>query len=142
MGDVTDGHIDGLACFARPGVILLETARNPEDPRYKILQKNRRALEGTTDAKGRPIEIVPIEEAWEAEQEGSTYCISYINFYLANGGVVIPKYGVPGDARAMTVVERAFPDRRIVQVDINKIAIGGGGIHCITQQQPVTGVQT
>ena len=56
--------------------------------------------------------------------------------------MVIPKYGVPGDARAMTVVERAFPDRRIVQVDINKIAIGGGGIHCITQQQPVTGVQT
>ena len=65
--DVTDGHIDGLACFARPGLILLETARDLEDPRYRILQENRRALEGATDARGRPIEIVPIEEAWEVE---------------------------------------------------------------------------
>jgi agmatine deiminase len=135
-GDVTDGHIDGLACFARPGLLLLESARDPEDPRYRVLQENRRALEGATDAKGRPIEIVPIEEAWEAPPEGNTFCISYINFYLANGAVVMPRYDVPGDARALGVVERAFPDRRVVQVEINKIAIGGGGIHCITQQQP------
>lgn len=135
-GDVTDGHVDGLACFVRPGLLLLETAKDPEDPRYEILQENRRALDGATDARGRPIEIVPIEEAWEAEPEGSSYCISYINFYLANGAVVMPQYDVPGDARALAVVQRAFPDRDVIQVDIKKIAIGGGGIHCITQQQP------
>jgi agmatine deiminase len=136
-GDVTDGHVDGLACFARPGLVLMETAFDPSDPRYEILQENRRALEGATDARGRAIEIIPIEEAWEAEREGDAYCISYINFYLANGAVVMPTYGVPGDARAKSVVERAFPDREVIQVDVRKIAIGGGGIHCITQQQPV-----
>ncbi len=135
-GDVTDGHIDGLACFVQPGVILLETALDPEDPRYKILQENRRALDGVTDAKGRPVEIVTIEEAYEAEAGSATFCRSYINFYVANGGVVMPGYGVAGDARARAVVEKLYSDRKVVQVDIDRIAIGGGGIHCITQQQP------
>ena len=135
-GDVTDGHVDGLACFVRPGVILLETALDPKDPRYEILQENRRSLDGVTDAKGRPVEIIYIEEAYEAEAGSTTFCRSYINFYVANGGVVMPAYGVPGDARARTVVEKVFSDRKVVQIDIDRIAIGGGGIHCITQQQP------
>jgi len=79
---------------------------------------------------------VEMEEAWEAEPESDTWCRSYINFYVANGGVVMPAYGVPGDARARSVVEKVFPGRTVVQVDIRKVAIGGGGIHCITQQQP------
>jgi agmatine deiminase len=136
-GDVTDGHVDGLACFVQPGVILLEIALDPKDPRFGVLGENRKALDGVTDAKGRPLEIVYIEEAHEAKADSPTFCRSYINFYVANGGVVMPSYGVPGDARALAVVEKLFPDRRIAQVDINRIAIGGGGIHCITQQQPV-----
>jgi agmatine deiminase len=135
-GDVTDGHVDGLACFARPGLVLLETLTGPDSPTRALLRENRRALEGATDARGRPLEVVEMEEAWEAEPEGSTWCGSYINFYVANDGVVMPAYGVPGDARARAVVEKAFPDRKVVQVDVRKVAIGGGGIHCITQQQP------
>ena len=135
-GDVTDGHVDGLACFARPGVILLETLTDPASPRAKLLQENRRALRGVTDARGRSLEIVEMEDAWGVEREGDAFCTSYINFYLANGGVVMPSYGAPGDERARRVVEKAFPDRKVVQVDVRKIAIGGGGIHCITQQQP------
>jgi agmatine deiminase len=135
-GDVTDGHVDGLACFARPGLVLMETRTDPESPRQKVLRENRRALEGATDARGRPIEIVEMEDAWQAEPESDSFCISYINFYVANGGVVMPSYGIPADASARAVIEKAFPDRDVVQVDIRKIAICGGGIHCITQQQP------
>jgi agmatine deiminase len=135
-GDITDGHVDGLACFVRPGLILLETLAGPDCEHLEVLRENRRAIEGATDAKGRPIEIVEMESAWEAEPESDTFCDSYINFYVANGGVVMPKYGVPGDERARAVMEKAFPDREVVQVDIRKVAIGGGGIHCITQQQP------
>lgn len=135
-GDITDGHVDGLACFTRPGQVLIECLTGHDGPTREMLQENRRALEGATDAKGRPIEVIELEEAWEAEPESDTWCGSYINFYLANGGVVMPAYGVPGDARARAVIEKAFPDRRVVQVDIRKVAIGGGGIHCITMQQP------
>ena len=134
--DITDGHVDGLACFVRPGLVLMETLTGLEGSHREVLRENRRALEGVTDAKGRLIEIVEMEGAWEAERESDTYCDCYINFYVANGGVVMPKFGVPGDARARAVLEKAFPDREVVQVDIRKVAIGGGGIHCITQQQP------
>jgi agmatine deiminase len=135
-GDVTDGHVDGLVCFARPGLLLLETTPDPADPRYEIVQENRRAVERVTDAKGRPIEIVPIEQPWKPGSEIGTYCGSWVNFYITNGGVVMPRYDVPGNARALAVVERAFPGRKVVQVEIDDIEIGGGGIHCITQQQP------
>jgi agmatine deiminase len=136
-GDVTDGHVDGLACFARPGLVLMESRTDPDSPRAEILRENRRALRGATDARGRVLEIVEMEDAWEAERQGDAFCISYVNFYVANGGVVMPAYGIPADARARAVVAEAFPDREVVQLDVRKIAIGGGGIHCITQQQPV-----
>jgi agmatine deiminase len=135
-GDITDGHVDGLACFARPGLLLVECRTDPSDPRAEILRENRRALEGVSDARGRPIEIVEMEDAWQAERPNDAFCISYVNFYLANGGVVMPSYGIDTDAPARAIVERAFPGRRVVQVDVRDIAIGGGGIHCITQQQP------
>jgi agmatine deiminase len=135
-GDCTDGHIDGLACFVRPGLVLLETLTDPASARSKTLADNRRALEGARDARGRKLEVIEMEDAWRAESRGDAFCISYINFYLANGGVVMPAYDAPGDAAARRIIESAFPDRRVVQVDVRDIAIGGGGIHCITQQQP------
>jgi agmatine deiminase len=135
-GDDTDGHVDGLACFARPGLLLLECRTDPSALRAEVLRENRRALDGATDARGRPIEIIELEDAWRAEYPNDAFCISYTNFYVANGGVVMPSYGIATDAAARDVVERAFPDRRVVQVDVRHIAVGGGGIHCITQQQP------
>ena len=133
---ITDGHIDGLACFVRPGVVLYETNPDNEDPHHGVLVENLKALKGATDAKGRTIDLIPIEEAFEAEVVGDHFSRSYINFYIANGGIVMPGYGTPGDARAKAVVAEAFPDREVVQVDLRAIAPGGGGIHCITQQQP------
>ncbi len=132
----TDGHVDGIAVFVRPGVVLIERSPDPAAPGADIMEENARALDGVTDARGRPIELAFIEEAHSAEPDGSRFCRSYVNSYIANGGVVIPSYGIPEDERARGVYEALFPDRKVVSVPVGDIAIGGGGIHCITQQQP------
>ena len=132
----TDGHIDGLACFVRPGVVLCEVASQENAERCNNLRKNMAALQEATDAAGRKLEIITIAEADGADATSEPFCRSYINFYIANGGIVFPSYGIPADAVAVESVQSAFPDHEIATVDINDIAIGGGGIHCITQQQP------
>lgn len=135
LDEETDGHVDGVACFVKPGVVMVELC--PADgERAMILEENLVALRGERDAKGRALEIIVIHEAYEAEPRSDIFANSYINFYLANGGVVMPGFGIERDEEAQQTVARAFPDRRVVQVPINDIAIGGGGIHCITQQQP------
>lgn len=139
-GDVTetetDGHIDGLACLARPGLILVETEAGPSDPRREILQENRRALELQRDAKGRSFELIPIGEAQGCENEDPRFSRSYVNFYIANGAIIMPGYGTASDAPARAAVAAAFPDREIVQLRQRALPYGGGNIHCITQQQP------
>ena len=135
----TDGHIDGIACFVRPGLALFETSASTREELRAVTEQNRRALEGQRDAKGRPIELLYIQEAPEldrARSPGWGYSTSYVNFYIANGGIVMPKFGIPEDDTARVVIAAAFPDRAVVQVDISEIAGGGGGIHCITQQRP------
>jgi agmatine deiminase len=132
----TDGHIDGIACFVRPGVVMCEVG-SPDDPkRCKDLQENLAALEQATDAAGRRLEIITIGEALDADVTSERFCLSYINFYIANGGIIFPKYGIAADDIALKKIQSAFPDYEIAAVDVNDIAIGGGGIHCITQQQP------
>jgi agmatine deiminase len=135
--EVTDGHVDGVACFVQPGVVLVEHNPDTSDRRHDILKENAKALEGVTDAKGRELELVFIEEAYEAEAEGETFSKSYINFYLANGAVVVPGFGVPGDERVRETLRRVFPGRQVIQPLTKDVAVGGGGIHCITQQQPL-----
>lgn len=132
----TDGHIDGLACFVRPGVVMCEVGCPDFPDRYKGLQENFRALELACDARGNKLEIIPIGEAYDAEPLSDIYCQSFINFYIANGGIVFPRYGTKTDEAAQATIRRAFPDREITTVNIDDIAIAGGGIHCITQQQP------
>ncbi len=135
----TDGHVDGIACFVRPGVLLFELSAQESGSGYETTERNRRALEGEMDAKGRTIEMIFIREAPALPRQGQGdwgYCRSYVNFYVANGGVVMPKFGIPEDAAAKEAVMQAFPERKVVQVDVSTISQGGGGIHCITQQQP------
>lgn len=135
----TDGHIDGIACFTRPGVVLFEESAVESGPNFETTEGNRRALEGQTDAQGRPVELIYIREAPPLARQGQGdwgYCRSYVNFYIANGGVVMPKFGIPEDEAAGEAVRAAFPDREVVMVDVSTISQGGGGIHCITQQQP------
>ncbi len=135
--DMTDGHVDGVMCFIKPGVILFERDAG-NDPIYQKLEKeNRRALELATDVKGKKFEIIDLVVDHSCiGQDQELFCDSYVNFYITNGGIVMPSYGVPADEKAYEVISKLFPERKTVMVDINAIAPGGGGIHCITQQQP------
>lgn len=136
FNDITDGHIDGLVSFVKPGVVLFESNPTAEGAALKLSAENRRALESAVDASGRRLQIISIDDAHEVKTPHAMFCRSYVNFYIANGGIVMPRFGVPGDARALAVIRAAFPDRTVVQVDVTHLASGGGGIHCITQQQP------
>ena len=134
--DITDGHVDGLVSFVRPGVVIYESDPSATGAAMQLAADNRRALETAVDAAGRRLQIISMDDACEVQTPHSMFSRSYVNFYIANGGVVMPRFGVPGDARARAVVQAAFPDREVVQIDITQLASGGGGIHCITQQQP------
>ena len=122
--------------FIRPGVILIENPGDPGDEFHDIMLANIEALEHQVDAKGRKLELIRIPVASDAMACGDMFCNSYVNSYLVNGGIVMPCYGVSTDDEACEVIQEHFPDRRIVQIFINNIALGGGGIHCITQQEP------
>lgn len=134
----TDGHVDGYVAFARPAAVLFETVIDPADPRFPIMAENRRVLESETDARGRRFELIPISEApRSATPDGEdVFCRSYVNFYLANGAVIAPAYGIGEDAAVADTLKRAYPGRQVVSLELRDLFRGGGGIHCITQQQP------
>ena len=134
--DITDGHVDGLVAFVRPGVVVFESDPGATGAALQLAADNRRALEEAIDARGRRLQIISMDDAHEVQTPHRLFCRSYVNFYLANGGIVMPSYGIPADARARAVIRAAFPDREVVQVDVTHLASGGGGIHCVTQQQP------
>lgn len=136
----TDGHIDGLCAFVRPGTVLFGANPDPADPHSRILKENMEVLRRQKDAQGRDFEILPLAEAVDIDRtQSAVFCSSYINFYLVNGGVIVPGYGTRSDAPAARTIAAAFPARKLVQVQVSAIAAGGGAIHCITQEQPVTG---
>jgi agmatine deiminase len=134
--DITDGHIDGLVTYVRPGVVIFESDPSATGAALQLATDNRRALEKAVDARGRRLQIISMDDAHEVQTPHPMFCRSYVNFYLANGGIVMPSYGVPADVRARAVIPAAYADREVVQVDVTYLASGGGGIHCITQQQP------
>ncbi|MEW9679931.1 agmatine/peptidylarginine deiminase [Pseudomonas sp. TE50-2] len=136
-GDMTDGHVDGVCAFARPGVLLVDATHDQGSVYAEVARENRRALELATDAQGRSFELLDLFEATAAvDTEAEVFCASYTNFYLANGAVIMPAYGIDADQAAAQQLALAFPGREVVPVRIDHIAHGGGGIHCITQQQP------
>jgi agmatine/peptidylarginine deiminase len=111
----------------------------------KAVTRNREALEKATDAHGRHFTIINLPECEEvlesplAIRTHGEFCNSYVNFYLTNeGGLVAPSFGYASDTVARDILQEAFPGREVVMVDISGVACGGGGIHCITQQQPAT----
>jgi agmatine deiminase len=141
-GDVTetetDGHVDGYLACIKPGALLFEEVRDPSDPRFPLMAENRKVLEMETDAKGRRFEIVPIAEAPPSivPADARAFCRSYVNFYLANGAVIVPAYGVAEDREVFDTLRRVYADRQVVPVALSALFRGGGGIHCITQQEP------
>ena len=136
-GDMTDGHVDGVCAFARPGVLLVDATHDQGSVYADVVRENRRALALASDAQGRRFELIELHEASEAvDAAADVFCASYTNFYIANGGIIMPAYGIAADHVAADVLAKAFPGREVVPVRINHLAHGGGGVHCITQQQP------
>lgn len=139
FGDETDGHIDNVACFAKPGVILIQTCHDHNDPNYEITQENLDILSKATDAKGRSFEIIEIPQPPIRYYQGERLTLSYLNFYFVNGGIILPVFG--GDAsetdrKAEEILKNMFQERRIVSVDGMALIKEGGNVHCITQQMP------
>ncbi len=152
--DETDGHVDNLACFSRPGQVLLTWTDDESDPQFEISSDARRRLETSTDARGRHLEVVLLpspgplavtaEEAAGVEaaegtiprRPGDRLAASYVNFYPAAGRLVMPLLDERYDEQAVGVLRGAFPGREVVGVPAREILLGGGNIHCITQQVP------
>ena len=152
--DETDGHVDNLACFAAPGKVLLTWTDDEDDPQHAISRDARERLEAATDARGRALEVVllpspgPLQtSAEEAEgvdagegtqprRAGDRLAASYVNFYLGNSRIVMPLLDPRHDEEAASILRRTFPDREVVGVPAREILLGGGNIHCITQQVP------
>jgi agmatine deiminase len=134
--DETDGHIDEIACFARPGLVLALTTDDTGDTNFKIFQDNLDRLKAARDAQGREIEVVTLRQPERRDHNGVRLTLSYTNFYIANGGIVMPAFEDAADDESFRTLRKVFSDREVIQVPAMDIVKGGGGIHCITQQQP------
>jgi agmatine deiminase len=152
--DETDGHVDNLACFARPGVVLLTWVEDPDDPQHAISRDAEERLAAATDARGRGFEVIRVPapgpltidaaeaagvepvEGTQPRRAGDRMAASYVNFYLGDSRVVYPLLDPARDAEAGEILAAAFPDREVVGVAAREILLGGGNVHCITQQVP------
>jgi len=134
----TDGHIDNIACFAGPGRVILGVPPARSHPDYIPVQDALQRLTAVRDAEGRPLEIVelPQPKKQRLSWAGQLLSASYVNFYLVNGALIMPAFDDPNDEAARTILAQCFPGRDIMQIDALDIVQGGGGIHCITQQEP------
>lgn len=164
--DETNEHVDNICCFVKPGHVVLAWTDDVNDPQYAMSKHCLDILSNETDAKGRPITVhklyIPEPVCITAEEcegldnmdfeptrtAGERLAASYVNFYIANNAIVMPGFAKPGatdplnlsyaasDAKAKMTLAKLFPERKIVQIYARDILIGGGNIHCITQQIP------
>ncbi len=135
----TDGHIDNTACFIAPGRVLVGVPSSPSLPDAAPVREAIRRLNAARDANGRRIEVVEMPQPRRVrfDWRGHMLPMSYINFYIANGGIVMPAFDDPNDDRAQAVLADCFPGRDILQVEVLDLLQGGGGIHCIALGEPV-----
>ena len=152
--DETNGHVDNMCNFVRPGEVVLAWTDDVNDPQYERSMEALKYLESETDAKGRklivhkmytPTPILISKEESEGvdavdgtlpRQEGDRLAASYVNYYTGNGFIALPIFGDPNDEKAVQLLQQLYPDRRIETVYAREILLGGGNIHCITQQVP------
>ena len=157
--DETNEHVDNVCAFIRPAEVVLAWTDNEADPQYELSKADLEYLESQTDAKGRKIKVhkLPIPdvhvcctqedidnyvfEPGEDEREaGERLAASYVNFYFANGRALVPQFGgdnKASDERAVNILKELLPDKEVVPIDARSILLGGGNIHCITQQIPM-----
>jgi agmatine deiminase len=129
----TDGHVDLIAAFTRPGHVLLQIVAE-DNPNHEHCEENRTRL------RAAGIEVSELPVLPYAEVAGETIAASYLNFYICNRGVIVPTAGAQTDAQALEIIAAAYPGREVVPVPGLVLAYGGGGPHCITQQVPVRDV--
>jgi agmatine deiminase len=135
-GDDTDGHVDQMVRFVAPGRVLVANQPDPGHPDHAMLLRLQEQLQHQRDARGRKLEIIPINLP-PARYIGSRLLpSSYLNFYITNRAVYIPCFGSSSDDAAVLVLEGCFPGRRIVPIDCRVLIHGGGALHCISRQQP------
>lgn len=153
--DETNEHVDNVCAFVGPAEVVLAWTDDEADPQYAMSKACLDVLEAATDAKGRPFTVykLPIpknpvcitaqelegyefEEGEDVREVGERLAASYVNFYISNGGVIVPQFGDENDKVAVQVLEDLFPDRKVYPIYARAIIVGGGNIHCITQQIP------
>ena len=133
----TDGHVDNVACFIKPGTVMALTCSDKNDSYHEKINENLEILKTSTDNQGRRLNIIELEMSYKRLVPNEDEPSSYINFYIANNGVVMPSFNdEKADNNAKKILETAFPDRKIVAINGIDILMGGGNVHCITQQQP------
>jgi len=154
VDDETNGHVDNLCCFVRPGEVALTWTDNKRDPQYEVCADAYERLRSARDAKGRKLKIhklphpgplfrtaeesggVDAVDIGMGRQPGERLAGSYVNFYIGNSTIVMPLLDKKKDRLAANALKRLFPDRRVIGVQAREILLGGGNIHCITQQVP------
>lgn len=137
--DITDGHTDFYARFVGPGVVVASYDPDPKSFDHAVTKRHLEILRSETDAEGRKIEVVVLEAPATVREKFASdeFAAGYVNFYVCNGAVIAPEFGdVNADLAAKEKLQSLFPKREIVQINIDGIAAGGGGIHCATQQEP------
>lgn len=153
--DETDEHIDNMCAFIKPGVVVLAWTDDEEDPQYGYSKQAYDILSATTDARGRHPEIIKLpipkkpvcitqyeadgftyEEGEDQRQTGERLAASYVNFYISNDSILVPQFGDEHDALAVEILRSVSGRRRVIPIMARSIIVGGGNIHCITQQIP------
>ena len=152
--DETNGHVDNICNYVRPGVVVLAWTDDENDPQYAISKAAYDYLSNEVDAKGRKLEIhklytpkpilitkseslgVDAIDGTLPRQEGDRLAASYANYYTGNGFVALPIFNDPNDQKAIDLLTRLYPGRKIIPIYAREILLGGGNIHCITQQVP------
>ena len=154
FNDETDGHVDNFCCYVAPGEVLLAWTDDERDPNYERCHEAMNVLSASIDAKGRSFVVhkMPIPGPMYATQEecdgvdkvagsqdrnpSERLAGSYVNFLIVNGGIIAPSFNDPMDAQAKIILQNIFPQHEVVMVPGRELLLGGGNIHCLTQQQP------
>jgi len=137
--DITDGHTDFYARFAGPGVVVAGLDNDPDSIDYDVTRRHLDILRSATDARDRRLRVEVLNAPPTVRQRfaDDDFAAGYVNFYVCNGAVIAPRFGDPHtDEAAAHTLQDLFPNRRVIQIDVDAIAAGGGGIHCTTQQEP------
>lgn len=159
LGDETNEHVDNFLQFVRPGEVVIAWTDDENDPQHEVCVKNYEILTTTKDARGRTLKVhkLPLpknpvvitqhdldgfvfEEGEDVRELGEKLAASYANFYICNGTVLVPQFGDPNDYTACSILRDLFPRREIYPIEAREIIVGGGNIHCITQQIPNGGL--